>query len=81
MWRMAQRKKTKNDGTAREMSGPKCVYRGKIRQPMTYKLTAAGHQMLQKTIQRTGLSQSDLIEALLRQFGDRVAAADVSMAS
>lgn len=56
----------------RKMSGPKNLFRGKVRQPISIALTKFGHRLMTRHVKRTGMSRSDYVESLLRLCGDKV---------
>lgn len=53
-------------------TGPKSVYRHKIRQPISITLTGIGQKLLAENTGRTGMKRSDFVETLLRQYGEEV---------
>ena len=57
--------------------GPPTVYPGKQLTPFTIKLTPDGRAEFDRLRDATGLSGSDLVELLVRQFGHRLEAIDV----
>jgi len=50
-------------------TGPKSVYRHKIRQPISITLTGKGQELLAEHTGRTGMRRSDFMETLLRDYG------------
>lgn len=54
------------------MTGPKSLYRGKVRRPLTLLLTPDGIKREERVREKTGLSRGDLYEFLLVTFGDRL---------
>ena len=64
---MAQTQKAKPE-TARRISGPRAVYRHKVRAPVSLLLTPEGHSIMGAELLRTGYSRSDYFEKLLRTF-------------
>ncbi len=53
------------------LSGPRALYRRKVRSPVSVNLTPEGHAILGRTLRRTRLSRSDLFEGLLRTYGEQ----------
>jgi len=63
---------TNEEPPTKQMSGPKSLFRGKIRQPISVLLTRDGHRRLAEHTKRTSLSRADLMEALLTEYGHLV---------
>ena len=55
--------------TTHEKRGPRAQYRPKEYPPVSALLTKMGRSILRATSKRTGMSQSDVVEALLRLHG------------
>lgn len=60
--------RTTGHGGAREGSGRKTFFPGKVRKPVSVSLTQEGHELLQRAGRRLAASHSDVIEGLLRQY-------------
>lgn len=54
------------------MTGPKSYYRPKDGRPVTMNLTREGRNMLGAITRRVKASRADVVEQLVRRFGDRV---------
>ena len=54
------------------LSGPRSIYRHKVRSPISLTFTAAGHVKMLQELDRTGYSRSDYFEKLLTEHGHRV---------
>ena len=59
---------------AATVKGPRCAYRPKEPPPVSVSLTALGKAILRGAATRTGYSQSDVVESLLRLHGGRLEA-------
>lgn len=55
------------------LSGPRSIYRHKVRSPVSLTLTQEGHVKLTAELARTGYSRSDYFEKLLHERGHEVA--------
>lgn len=56
----------------RALTGPRSVYRHKVRAPLSVLLTQEGHELLASELRRTGMRRNDYWEYLLREYGHRV---------
>ena len=57
---------------AAHLTGPASYYRPKDSRPITLNLTAEGRRLLDDIAERTGASRADVVENLLRRFGQQV---------
>ena len=54
------------------MTGPKSLFRGKVRRPLSVLLTPTGYAVEERVRARTGLSRGDLYEFLLTRYGPHI---------
>ena len=69
--RTQTKKKATRDLPKAGTSGPSCLYRKKIRDPMSFTLTADARLMLAAQLAASGLSRSDYLESLIRRDAAR----------
>ena len=58
------------------MPGPKSLFRGKTREPLSLQLTPHGKSIEDRVMAKTGLSRGDLYELLLTRHGSSLGPAD-----
>ena len=64
---------TKKKTTPLEKTGPKSLFRGKLRHlVVTATFTEEHHRILRRTCRRLGLSRSDVLGLLIENYGDVV---------
>lgn len=54
------------------LSGPRSIYRHKVRAPVSLLFTEDGHAKMRVELERTGYSRSDFFEKLLTEHGHKV---------
>ena len=54
------------------LSGPRSIYRHKVRSPVSLLFTQDGHDKMQAELERTGYSRSDYFEKLLHEHGHEI---------
>lgn len=72
--------RTTRRGGAREGSGRKTLFPGKVRKPVSVSLTQEGRELLQRAGRRLAASHSDVIEGLLREYSDSLELRSVTRA-
>lgn len=63
--------------TGPALSGPKSIFRRKVRTRPSVVLTKPGHQELAANLDRLDMSRSDFFEGLLHVFGRKMTRKDV----
>jgi hypothetical protein len=56
----------------KKLPGPKSLFRGKRRAPVSLTLTPAHHQKIRDNMQRLGLTRADFIALLIERYADVV---------
>lgn len=67
----APRRSRKKKAKDKAMTGPKSLYRGKVRRPLTLLLTPDAMK-IEEDIQDTGVSRGDIYETALREHGPQI---------
>ena len=54
------------------MPGPRSLFRGKVRAPVTLTLTREHHDKINVAVNRLGLTRSDVIALLIEKYADTI---------